>query len=499
MKSQQGSPTGSIRSQYSGTSRISSVSSTSRRQYEDRIKRLEEALVEKNQQLISEKFENTRHHSEIRDQKNQATNQDRREQELIDERNSQRQQIADLRTCLDEQDKKWIERSQWYEQQIAAMEEHQKQQAKTHRMEIEQLMMRAEETSQRGKYIPEGYTQHIQVGKGQPLRQRTTAPLGHHLNVKGEPQWPMDLKDEPQKEVQRKVAKQQEADCRKQGLEQKRTFQNQVAHRTMAKAPSEPEPEALKDTRHGSPEDSEGGMETPSQDSEEESEEESEDESEDTHDRLQRKIQEKAPGNRYKQDGGKGNKDIDQQEPKTTKEIIMARYLSDRDDEQSLPYGPDHWSTDVETPPQRECGEQQDTHDSSQKQNGHVHHHNHHCHHNGSELKQADTQKKGQDRQFRLEWQDPPKPTRVTTAPRYNHQRWKNIPPQDDRQSTVGSSHSRESWHGGHNHSHRHQRDNHWNHGHHQGHQRGHHRGHRFQGYHDYRQHDHSDDGSNQG
>ena len=109
IKSQRGSPTGSICSRYSGTSHISSVSSTSRRQYEDRIPRLEEALAEKNQQLVTEKFMNTRQHSEIQHQRNLADNQNRREQELIDERNSQRQQIAELRTRLNDQDKRWTE------------------------------------------------------------------------------------------------------------------------------------------------------------------------------------------------------------------------------------------------------------------------------------------------------------------------------------------------------------------------------------------------------
>ena len=103
-------------------------------------------------------------------------NQNRRELELIDQRNSQRQQIAELMTRLTDQDKKWTQQAQQYEQQLAAVEEHRRQQAETHRMEIEQLQVHAEETSQRGKYIPDGYSQQTHWGRGQP-------PIMHDLNV----------------------------------------------------------------------------------------------------------------------------------------------------------------------------------------------------------------------------------------------------------------------------------------------------------------------------
>ena len=48
---------------------------------------------------------NDMQHSQIWDQKNLEDNQNRREQKLIDERISQKQEIADLKTCMDVWDK----------------------------------------------------------------------------------------------------------------------------------------------------------------------------------------------------------------------------------------------------------------------------------------------------------------------------------------------------------------------------------------------------------
>ena len=83
------------------------------------------------------------------------------------------------------------------------------------------------------------------------------------------------------------------------------------------------------------------GRKTPSEDSEEESE--------DTHHRLKSVLQQKAPDNRYNK-AQEQKQSVNQQDPGYADDLIMKRYMSDANDKQSLPYGPDHWSSDAVTP-----------------------------------------------------------------------------------------------------------------------------------------------------
>ena len=91
------------------------------------------------------------------------------------------------------------------------MEEHQKQQTEIHKLELEQLQQR---------------TKHA-IPEETKVRQQQRV---HLLQVKGEPQPSIRLKSEPRKEgygKMKEIVKQQEAECQKCSMEQKRNFQNQ--------------------------------------------------------------------------------------------------------------------------------------------------------------------------------------------------------------------------------------------------------------------------------
>ena len=190
---------------------------------------------------------------------------------------------------------------------------------------------------------------------------------------------------------------------------------------------------------------------------------------------------------------------VNQQDPGYADDLIMKRYMSDADDKQSLPYGPDHWSSDAVTPTRQDKGP------NHRQDNGNNHQHSYHRQHPGKQYGHADKHKRESERQFRPQWQEPPKPTRVTNAHKYHHQGWKNTLPQNnrtrkaDQQSVRGSSYSGESGQSEYHHHHSHRQNNHRNHGNHQGHQRGRHVGHGFQGRHPHRERDNSDEGSHHG
>ena len=124
-------------------------------------------------------------------------------------------------------------------------------------------------------------------------------------------------------------------------MEQKKISQDQLSHKAVSKQPVKQELEAHREDTcqgHKSPdqlsseEDSEGGTETPSQDSE--------DESEDSHHQLGSVLHEKAPDNRYT-NAKEQKQHTSRQDPGNAQDIIM-RYLEDTKGKQSLPYGPDH-------------------------------------------------------------------------------------------------------------------------------------------------------------
>ena len=278
------------------------------------------------------------------------------------------------------------------------------------------------------------------------------------------------------------MVKKQEAEYRKKGMEQKKTFQDQLSRKVVRKQPVRQEPKVPREDQDqfSSEEYSDGGTETPSEDSEEESE--------DTHHRLKSVLREKAPDSRYNK-AEEQKQSVNQQDPGYADDLIMKRYMSDADDKQSLPYGPDHWSSDAVTPTR-----QNDGNNCPRDQ---------HHQHSRRQSDQATRNNKGSERQFRPQWQEPPKPTRVSNAPRYQHQGWRSTLPQGnrarnvDQQSAMGSSYSGDSGQGGHrpHHHHGHQRNNQRN----QGNRRGRHFGNGFQGRHLHRERDNSDEGSHHG
>ena len=126
-------------------------------------------------------------------------------------------------------------------------------------------------------------------------------------------------------------------------MEQKKTFQDQLSRKVVRKQPVKQEPKVPREDQDqfSSEEDSDGGTKTPSEDIEEESE--------DTHHRLKSVLREKAPDSRYNK-AEEQKQSVNQQDPGYADDLIMKRYMSDADDKQSLPYGPDHWSSDAVTP-----------------------------------------------------------------------------------------------------------------------------------------------------
>ena len=89
-------------------------------------------------------------------------------------------EIADLRGHLNEWGEKWKSQEQGYQQQLAAMSE---QQAETHKLEIEQLMMKHKRTCQKGNNAQHTHGRGMQ----QQIKHGARKPIEHHLQVKGEP------------------------------------------------------------------------------------------------------------------------------------------------------------------------------------------------------------------------------------------------------------------------------------------------------------------------
>ena len=253
------SPTGSVHSHHSSRShhgsQVLSVSSVTRRQYEEQwkqyeeqIQKLKDELKEKNALLTERSDENRKQYSEILERRGMEQNHTRHEEFLVGRLNEERQLVSDLEAHVKQQDEIWRSKVQDYELQVAAINEHQYQKAETRKLEIE--------VCQHGQGIQHTY-------------KMDKKPQEHWFQVKSQPQQMKKLKDELEKGG---YVRKQEAEYRKKGLEQKKTFQNQLSHKMKHKQPVKQEPEAYQGDQPSSEEDSDGGMETPSEDNEEESE-----------------------------------------------------------------------------------------------------------------------------------------------------------------------------------------------------------------------------------
>ena len=411
-------------------------------------------LKEKDALLKETSDENRKQYSEILERRNTEKTYARRNEYLVGRLDDEKKRVSDLQV------------------QMAAINELRHQQAETRKLEIE-------------------LHQH---GQGmQPTYKMDRKPQEHQFQVTSQTQQMNKLKDEP-KTVgygnMKEMVKKQEAEYRRKGLEQKKTFQDQLSHKTERKQPVKQEPETYKEELHqrhqshdqpASEEDSDGGTETPSEDDEEESE--------DTQHRIENVMRKKAPDNKYHRVEQKQSGNRKQKDPDYADDPIMKRYMSDADDNQSLPYGPDHWSTDAVTPTRPNDGNKR------QQDNNHQQ--------SGRQSNQVTRNNKGSERQFRPQWQEPPKPSRVTNATRYQHQGWRSTLPQGNRTRNADqqSSYSGDSGQGGHHHHHHHghQHHNQRNQGNRQGHQRGRQFGNGFQGRHPPRERDNSDEGSQHG
>ena len=335
------SPTGSVHSHHSSTShhgsQVLSVSSATRRQYEEQriqyeeqIQKLKDELKEKNALLAETGDENRKQYSEILERRGMECNHTRHEEFLIGRLNAGKQRVSDLEAHVKQQDEIWRSKVRDYELQVAAEYEHQK--AETRKLEIE--------VRQQGQGLQHTY-------------KMDKKPQEHQFQVKNQPQQRKKLKDEPKTGGygnMKEMVKKQEAEYHKKGMEQKKTFQDQLSHKVVHKQLVKQEPKVHREDMHqqqesqdqlSSEEDSDGGTETPSEDSEEESE--------DTYHRLKSVLWEKAPDNRYNK-AEEQKQSVNQQDPAYADDLIMKRYMSDADDRQSLPYGPDHWSSDAVTP-----------------------------------------------------------------------------------------------------------------------------------------------------
>ena len=443
------SPIGSVHSHRSSRSnhgsQVLSVSSATRRQYEEQciqyeeqIQKLKDELKEKNALLTERSDENRKQYSEILERRGMERNHTRHEELLVGRLNEEKQQVSDLKAHVKQQEEIWRSKVRDYELQVAAINEHQHQKAETCKLEIE--------VRQHGQGIQHDY-------------KMDKKPQEHRFQVKSQPQQMKKLKDEPEKGGygnMKEMVKKQEAEYRKKGMEQKKTFQDQLSHKVVHKQPVKQEPKVHREDMHqrqeshdqfSSEEDSDGGTETPSGDSEEESE--------DTHHRLKSVLREKALDNRYNK-AEEQKQSVNQQDPGYADDLIMKRYMSDADDKQSLPYGPDHWSSDAVTPTRQDKGP------NHRQDNGNNHQHSYHRQHPGKQYGHADKHKRELERQFCPQWQEPPKPTRVTNAHKYHHQGWKNTLPQNnrtrkaDQQSDMGSSYSGESGQSEYHHHHSH-------------------------------------------
>ena len=117
--------------------------------------------------------------------------------------------MSDLEAHVKQQDEIWRSKVRDYELQVAAEYEHQK--AETHKLEIE--------VHQHGQGIQITY-------------KMDKKPQEYQFQVKNQPQQRKKLKDEPKMGGygnMKEMVKKQEAEYRKKGMEQKKTFQDQLS------------------------------------------------------------------------------------------------------------------------------------------------------------------------------------------------------------------------------------------------------------------------------
>ena len=202
------SPTGSIHSHHSSRShhgsQVSSVSSATRRQYEEQrkqyeeqIQKLKDELKEKNALLTERSNENRKQYSEILERRGMERNHTRHEELLVGRLNEEKQRVSDLEAHVKQQEEIWRSKFRDYELQVAAINEHQHQKAETRKLEIE--------VHQHGQGIQHTY-------------KMDKTPQGHQLQVESQPQQMKKLKDEPEKGGygnMKEMVKKQEAEYRK--------------------------------------------------------------------------------------------------------------------------------------------------------------------------------------------------------------------------------------------------------------------------------------------
>ena len=181
------SPTGSIHSHRSSRShhgsQVSSVSSVTRRQYEEQqiqyeeqIQKLKEELKEKNALLTERSDENRKQYSEIVERRGMERNHTRHEEFLVERLNEEKRRVSDLEAHVKQQDEIWRSKVRDYELQVAAINEHQHQKAETRKLEIE--------VRQQGQAIQHTY-------------KMDKKPQEHRFQVKSQPQQRKKLKHEP--------------------------------------------------------------------------------------------------------------------------------------------------------------------------------------------------------------------------------------------------------------------------------------------------------------
>ena len=140
------SPIGSVHSHHSSRShhgsQVSSVTSATRRQYEEQrkqyeeqIQKLKDELKEKNALLAETGDENRKQYSEILERRGMERNHTRHEEFLIGRLNEEKQRVSDLEAHVKQQDEIWRSKVRDYELQVAAEYKHQK--AETRKLEIE--------------------------------------------------------------------------------------------------------------------------------------------------------------------------------------------------------------------------------------------------------------------------------------------------------------------------------------------------------------------------
>ena len=237
------SPIGSVHSHRSSRSnhgsQVLSVSSVTRRQYEEQciqyeeqIQKLKDELKEKNALLTERIDENQKQYSEILEWRGMERNHTRHEELLIGRLNEEKQRVSDLEAHVKQQEEIWRSKVQDYELQIAAINEHQHQKVETRKLEIE--------VCQHGQGIQHDY-------------KMDKKPQEYQFQVKSQPQQMKKLKDEPEKGGygnMKEMVKKQEAEYRKKGMEQKKTFQDQLSRKVVHKQPVKQEPKIHREDMH---------------------------------------------------------------------------------------------------------------------------------------------------------------------------------------------------------------------------------------------------------